>query len=71
MATQAEIEAQLASIREQMALPKASSFGSRSETARDMAELVSREAQLLAQLDGLTSTPRPRQRLLYQAGKGL
>ena len=58
-------------VRAQMAMPRASSFGARSVTARDMHELSLRESDLLARLEALTSTPRARQRLAYQAGKGL
>jgi len=69
--TQAEIEAQLADVRAQKALPKVSTFGSRSTTARDLAELDAIEAQLVAKLAALTSTtPAPRLFYPYAAGKG-
>ncbi len=70
--TLADLEAQLADIRAQKALPKVSTFGQHSTTARDLEELDAIEAQLLARIATLTppATPEPRMFYAYANGKG-
>lgn len=50
---------------------KSNSFGDRSVTSVDIADRLRMIAIMQAEVDAATSTPRPKQRLAYHAGKGL
>jgi hypothetical protein len=58
MATQAEIEAQLASVRQQMLEHKSTQFADRAVVARAIDELLQVEALLKQELRALTGRPK-------------
>jgi hypothetical protein len=68
--TQAEIEADLRTVRRQKTLPQQVAFADRSQTSRSMEEWERLEASLINELAAVTSQPRPKQTLIV-ASKGL
>lgn len=50
---------------------KSVSFGDRTVTFASLDEKLRLLAVMQGEVDAATSTPRPKQRLAYQAGKGL
>lgn len=68
MATVAELQSELATIETQMAKPRSTQFGDRSETQRSFDELNARRNQILGELARTNS----RKRIFYaRSSKGL
>ena len=68
MATEAELQAQLASVRQQMLMVESTQYGDRSTKTRSMDELVTLEGRLNSQLSALRSRPK---QSIGVASKGL